>query len=137
MRCRYRNKDYRAHFMLHRRRMLEPQHDYDAHRPIIANSDRTHGVRMRTEELIRYAAALGRSRGVLPENLREHYAFGLRRNDGTGYVDFTPGHSVNTAYGPELRPDRDATPIRIDVRNLDWQPEPPTEELLDQDVEYV
>ena len=44
MRCKYRNKDYRAHFAQHRRRMTEPQHDYDAHRPIISNSNRTHAI---------------------------------------------------------------------------------------------
>jgi hypothetical protein len=94
---------------------------------------------LRIEDLIRYAAALGRTRGVLPENLAAHYAFGIRRDDGTGYVDFTPAREFKGRYGPEMRPDPDATPIRIELRNLDWRPEPPTEELLDQEyeVEYA
>jgi hypothetical protein len=49
------------------------------------------------------------------------------------------GEEINWAggCGPEMRPDPDATLIRIELRNLDWRPEPPTEELLDQEVEYA
>ena len=129
-RCPYKNDDYRKHFAATRRAMVAPQHDYDGKGPIADNSYHPMRRRATQAELLRYAAALGRSRGQLPDNLSEFYAFDLRRDDGTAYVDFTPGRYVKGRYGPEFRKDADATPVRVELRFLDWKPEPPTEENL-------
>jgi len=129
-RCPYKNDDYRKHFAAHRRAMVARQHDYDGKGPVIAGRPRRDHYRYAPDDVVRYAAALGRSRGQLPDNLSEFYAFDLRRDDGTGYVDFTPGRYVQGRYGPEFRKDADATPVRVELRFLDWKPEPPTEENL-------
>jgi hypothetical protein len=129
MRCPYKNDDYRKHFAAHRRAMTAPQHDYDGKGPIIKNGPhrREHDAEI---DLVRYAAALGRARGQLPADLTEFGAWGIRHDDGTGAVMFTRGRYVRGRYGEEWRQDPEATPVRIEVRNLHWQPEPATEELL-------
>jgi hypothetical protein len=132
MRCKYKSADYRKHFNQWRRAMTAPQHDYDGKGAIINDRAFNPRARMALADLVRYASALGRKRGQLPESLTEFYALGIRRDDGTGYVDFMPGRYVKARYGFELRADRDAVPIRVELRNLDWQPDEPVEERIQE-----
>src|SRR5262245_42501831 len=102
-RCPYKNDDYRKHFAATRRAMVAPQHDYDGKGPVIEARPRREGYRYKRDELVRYAVALGRTRGQLPDDVSRFYASDFRRDDGTGYVDFTPGRYVQGRYGPEFR----------------------------------
>ena len=126
MRCPYQNPDYRKHWSAHRRAMHGPQHDYDKKGPAYTCALRTR-ERQAYADLIRYGAALGRARGLLPEDLSRHVAWGVRHDDGTGLVSFTPGSYVQNSYfSSEFRPD--GPPVHVRLRFLDWVPAPATEE---------
>jgi hypothetical protein len=133
------NADYRKHAAAHARAMVGPQHDYDGKGPVCHAAQYSHHQRGSVQgcaDLIRYASALGRKLGLLPDDLSQHFAVGLRREDGTGYVDFTPGESESMRYGYGWRvnnngfqPAPNRAPIRVEMRFLDWVPGEPTEEL--------
>jgi hypothetical protein len=126
MRCPYRNDDYRKHWLAHRSALSRPQHDYDKCGPAYSCHLRARD-RQAYAELIRYGAALGRARGLLPEDLSRFVAWGVRHDDGTGLVSFTPGEFMRDSYFSS-KFIASGEPVHVRLQNLNWAPEPATEE---------
>jgi hypothetical protein len=131
MRCPYKNEDYRKHWSAHRRALVAPQHSYDKRDPIGAPQHLLDRVKLPGTlsyyDVARYAAALGRKRGELPDNLSSHHATVLPREEGTALVLFTPVEYVVTGTG--YRYDPTGPVVSIEVRHLDWVPAAPIQEV--------
>ncbi len=116
-RCPYRNKDYRTHFAAHRREMLSPQHDYDGRGPIYSpphwRATRVFqwDANKRHKELIRYAAAMGKTWGQLPDDLSHFQAYAVRHDDGIALVSFTECKRVDGQWS-RLEPIGEAIHVR-------------------------
>jgi len=76
--------------------------------------------------LIRYAAAMGKTWGPLPDDLSHFQAYAVRHETASRSCR-SPNASASTANGRGLS--RSARPF-TSVRFLDWDPGEPTEELL-------
>lgn len=95
------------------------QHECDGRTPARNSGSGPHN------DLIRYAAAMGNTRGLLPDDLSLFKAFAIR-DGGTALVYFTPAKQGRFV-------DQDETSIAIAVRFLDWTPAEPVEEtIIDQ-----
>lgn len=138
-RWRHTSADYLKHRAAWKRARFAPQHDYDGKCPLIEGTrSSTRDAVRRQDDLVRYAAAMGKKHGMLPDDLSGFRAFDIRQDDGTAVVEFQRGELIGESYfRKRFEPAKGEAPVRVICRFLDWVPAAPTEEIIDDEVSNI
>jgi len=110
-------------------------------RVCIENRARLEREQERQSMLVAYAVALAQKRGVLGAGLRDlndvsAMLFEAGLPSGTARVAFRHFEYVQTRFGEERRPHGEPF-ATVELRNLDWVPAEPVEEIVGDDVPLV